>query len=178
MYTRTTPTRIEYLATLWADGFDPSYAYRDGRSCGLALARADGNALDAFCRNSAFVVALRGEAEETRPQAADYIDWRPDRFNNHVPKFPSPSELLASPDGKHAYLFDEGTSAILHFERLAGRRRDARRRCGCAVLRFRWLSDAFRIRRRGRMKRNELSLDSAIEPVLWRPSTDVFTHCL
>ena len=119
MYTRTTPTRIEYLATLWADGFDPSYAYRDGRSCGLALARADGNALDAFCRNSAFVVALRGEAEETRPQAADYIaNWRPDHFNNHVPKFPSPSELLASPDGKHAYLFDEGTSAILHFERI------------------------------------------------------------
>jgi len=119
VYTRTTPTRIEYLQTLWADGIDPSYAYRDGRSCGFALARADGNALDAFCRNSAFVVALRGEAEETRLQAADYIaNWRPDRFNNHVPKFPSPSELLASPDGKHAYLFDKGTSAILHFERI------------------------------------------------------------
>ena len=63
-------------------------------------------------------MALRG-AEETRPQAADYIaNWCPDRFNNHVPKFPSPSELLASLDGKHAYLFDEGTSAILHFERI------------------------------------------------------------
>ena len=117
VYTRTTPTRIEYLATLWADGLDRMY--RDGRPCVFALARADGNALDAFCRNSAFVVALRGEAEETRLQAADYIaNWRPDRFNNHVPKFSSPSELLASPDGKHAYLFDEGTSAILHFERI------------------------------------------------------------
>ena len=114
VYRRTMPTEFEHVETLWS--FSNAML---GGSCELASARADGKALDAFCRNSAFVVALRGEAEEARPQAADYLaNWRPDRFNNHIPKFPSPSELLASPDGKHAYLFDKGTGAILHFERV------------------------------------------------------------
>ena len=50
--------------------------------------------------------------------ATDHVaPWQPDRFNNHVPEFGHTQNLVASPDGRHAYLSTED-EGILVFERV------------------------------------------------------------
>ena len=72
--------------------------------------------MDVFCRNMAFSVQWRPESGELA--ATDYVaPWQPDRFNNHVPSFGHTRNLVASPDGRHAYLSTE-EKGLLVFERV------------------------------------------------------------
>ena len=91
------------------------YSPWDNR-CGFASARTESPAVDVFCRNMAFGVRWRPESGEL--VATDYVaPWQPDRFNNHVPEFGHTRNLVASPDGRHAYLVTED-KGILIFERV------------------------------------------------------------
>ena len=86
--------------------------------CDFIAARGGSAAFDAFCRNSAFSVAIRAGDADAAPmlEATDYVaNWQADRFNNYIPEFKSQA-LAVSPDGRHAYVYSEGD--ILIFERI------------------------------------------------------------
>ena len=94
----------------------PWYAQEWQNRCGFTSVRRGTPAVDVFCRNMAFSVRWRPESGELA--ATDYVaPWQPDRFNNHVPAFGHTQNLVASPDGRHAYLSTED-EGLLVFERI------------------------------------------------------------
>ena len=108
------PAAPRHIDTLAPFG-NASWPDRDG-GCRFIAARPGTAAIDVFCDDSAFSVALASAAAETTLQATDYMaHWQPDRFNNHLPKF-EPRGLATSPDGRHAYVYSKGE--ILIFERV------------------------------------------------------------
>ena len=107
------PRHLDSLSLFWnAPG---QYSPWDNR-CGFSGSRTGSPAVDVFCRNMAFSVRWR---QESGPLAAtDYVaPWQPDRFNNHVPAFGHTRHMVASPDGRHAYLSTED-KGLLVFERV------------------------------------------------------------
>ena len=107
------PQRLVSMPLFWNA---PNYAQEWQNRCGFTSARTGVPAVDVFCRNMAFGVRWRPETGERA--ATDYVaPWQPDRFNNHVPTFGHTRNLIASPDGKHAYLSTED-KGLLVFERV------------------------------------------------------------
>ena len=110
------PSNPHFLDTLPPFWNAPWYAQEWKNQCGFASARRGTPAVDVFCRNMAFSVQWRPESGELA--ATDYVaPWQPDRFNNHVPSFGHTRNLVASPDGRHAYLSTE-EKGLLVFERV------------------------------------------------------------
>ena len=110
-----------YLASLYVDA---SLPYRNRAiECRFAAARNAAPAVDVFCRNAAFSVEWRPDANELA--ATDYVAAsQPDRFNNPVPEFGDATAMAASPDGRHVYLATEN-DGILIFERVGNAVADA-----------------------------------------------------
>ena len=110
------PSRPQLLGSLPPFWNAPEqYSPWDNR-CGFSSVRTGTPAADVFCRNMAFSVQWRPESGELA--ATDYVaPWQPDRFNNHVPEFGHARNLVASPDGGHAYLVTED-KGLLIFERV------------------------------------------------------------
>ena len=107
------PHLLDILPPFWNA---PWYAQEWLNQCGFASARKGTPAVDVFCRNMAFDVQWRPEPGELA--ATDHVaPWQPDRFNNHVPEFGHTQNLVASPDGRHAYLSTED-EGLLVFERV------------------------------------------------------------
>lgn len=110
------PSRPRHLGSLPPFWNAPFYAREHQNRCGFSSARTGAPAVDVFCRNMAFSVRWRSENGELA--ATDYVaPWQPDRFNNHVPAFGHTQNLLASPDGRHAYLSTE-EKGLLVFDRV------------------------------------------------------------
>ena len=110
------PSRPLLLGSLPPFWNAPFYAQEWQNRCGFSSARTGSPAVDVFCRNMAFGVRWRVETAELA--ATDYVaPWQPDRFNNHVPTFGHIRNLIASPDGRHAYLSTE-EKGLLIFERV------------------------------------------------------------
>ena len=110
------PSRSLLLGSLPPFWNAPNYAQEWQNRCGFTSARMGSPAVDVFCWNMAFGVRWRPESGELA--ATDYVaPWQPDRFNNHVPAFGHTQSLVASPDGRHAYLGTEN-KGILIFERV------------------------------------------------------------
>ena len=110
------PSHPQLLSSLPPFWNAPFYADEWQNRCGFASARSGTPAADVFCRNMAFGVRWRPETGEL--SATDYVaPWQPDRFNNHVPAFGHTQNLVASPDGRHAYLSTED-EGLLIFERV------------------------------------------------------------
>ena len=107
------PHLLDTLPPFWNA---PWYAQEWRNQCGFASARRGTPAVDVFCRNMAFGVQWRPESGELA--ATDHVaPWQPDRFNNPVPEFGHTQNLVASPDGRHAYLSTED-EGLLVFERI------------------------------------------------------------
>ena len=105
------PHFLDTLPPFWNEPF-----WNWDNQCGFANARTGTPAVDVFCRNMAFGVQWRPESGELA--ATDHVaPWQPDRFNNPVPKFGHTQNLVASPDGRHAYLSTED-EGLLVFERI------------------------------------------------------------
>ena len=97
--------------------------------CKFSLIRRDRPAADLFCDNGAISTEYRppaaGTEESGELKSTDYVShWQPGRFNNQLPKFDSPRNLAASPDGKHAYLLTD-ENELLFFERVGNQITDA-----------------------------------------------------
>ena len=108
------PSNPQFLDTLppfWNEPF-----WNLDNQCGFASARRGAPAVDVFCTNMAF--GVRWQPETAYLAATDHVaPWQPDRFNNQLPEFGHTRNLVASPDGRHAYL-DTGDGGLLVFERV------------------------------------------------------------
>ena len=114
------PQFLDMLPPFWNEPF-----WNLDNQCGFASARRGTPAVDVFCTNMAFSVRWQPEPGRfTRGRLGSYLaatdhvaPWQPDRFNNPVPEFGHTRDLVASPDGRHAYL-DTGNGELLVFERV------------------------------------------------------------
>ena len=89
--------------------------YRE-TDCRALAPRLGSPALDVFCLDSAFSVAVRRADEASALTATDYVATaQGDRFNSDIPQF-QPQTLMTSPDGRHVYVYSRGD--ILIFERV------------------------------------------------------------
>ena len=105
------PQFLDMLPPFWNEPF-----WNLDNQCGFASARRGTPAIDVFCTNMAF--GVRWQPEPGYLAATDHVaPWQPDRFNNPVPEFGHTRNLVASPDGRHAYL-DTGDGGLLVFERV------------------------------------------------------------
>ena len=83
--------------------------------CRFADIRDGHLVVDAFCQSSAFTA--QWNLSDERAEGTDYIAyWQPDRYNNPIPDFDFPNDMLASTDGRHIYL-STPTQGILIFGR-------------------------------------------------------------
>ena len=105
------PHFLDTLPPFWNEPF-----WNWDNQCGFASARRGAPAVDVFCTNMAF--GVRWQPESGYLEATDHVaPWQPDRFNNPVPEFGHTRNLVASPDGRHAYLSAE-EEGLLVFERV------------------------------------------------------------
>ena len=108
------PSNPQFLDTLPPFWNEPFWNWDN--QCGFASARRETPAVDVFCTNMAF--SVRWQPEPGYLAATDHVaPWQPDRFNNPVPEFGHTRNLVASPDGRHAYLSTE-EEGLLVFERV------------------------------------------------------------
>ena len=104
------PNFLDTLPPFWNEPF-----WNWDNQCGFASARRGAPAVDVFCTNMAF--GVRWQPESGYLEATDHVaPWQPDRFNNPVPEFGHTRNLVASPDGRHAYLSTK--EGLLVFERV------------------------------------------------------------
>ena len=104
------PHFLDTLPPFWNEPF-----WNWDNQCGFASARRGAPAVDVFCTNMAF--GVRWQPESGYLEATDHVaPWQPDRFNNPVPEFGHTRNLVASPDGRHAYL--STNEGLLVFERV------------------------------------------------------------
>ena len=104
------PHFLDTLPPFWNEPF-----WNGDNQCGFASARRGAPAVDVFCTNMAF--GVRWQPESGYLEATDHVaPWQPDRFNNPVPEFGHTRNLVASPDGRHAYLSTK--EGLLVFERV------------------------------------------------------------
>ena len=104
------PHFLDTLPPFWNEPF-----WNWDNQCEFASARRGAPAVDVFCTNMAF--GVRWQPESGYLEATDHVAlWQPDRFNNPVPEFGYTRNLVASPDGRHAYL--STNEGLLVFERV------------------------------------------------------------
>ena len=114
VYDLEDPSNPVWLDTLTRFGVE--YPSTVTPACDFSVARNRGSAADVFCISSAYTVNWQSATGQLA--AADHVaNWRPDRFNNHVPKFGEPRDMAASPEGRHVYVSTDG-HGILLFERV------------------------------------------------------------
>ena len=106
------PVFLDDLPAFWQRSFPASL----NNVCRFAGVRKDELVADVICAGSAYVVEWDSTFEFLA--GTDYISHtQPDRSNNHVPEFGAPTDMAASPDGRHVYLAAD-RHGILIFERI------------------------------------------------------------